>query len=78
MRRFKLSEIRSYILSGDAVNVGGYSWKEIEDLRKAEHGFDIVGTSFGAAGITGGVAQGRETGTFYAVASRCSALLQIF
>lgn len=78
MRKFKKLEIRGYIATGAAVDISGYSWKEIEELRQREKGFDIVGTSYSQIGITGGIAQGRETGTLYAVPSRCSALLQIF
>lgn len=78
MRRFQKSEIHSYIATGAAVDISAYSWKEIEELRNREKGFDIVGTSYSQIGITGGIAQGRETGTLYAVPFRCSALLQIF
>ena len=78
MRRFQKSEIRGYIATGAAVDISGYSWIEIKELRQRENGFDVVGTSYSQIGITGGIAQGRETGTLYAVLSRCSALLQIF
>ena len=78
MRKMKLREIREYIASGDAVSVTLYGFDALESLRKAENGFDKVGYSTGVYGISGGIVQGRETGTLYAVVGRTTALFQLF
>lgn len=70
--------IRSYVHDGIAEDISHKSFDEIEAIRKAEHGFDTIHYSVGVYGANGCVLRGYETGNFYAVTSRCTALAQVF
>ena len=78
MRKMTLREIRGYIATGAAVDISGYSFKSMQELRASEKGFDKIGYSTGLYGINGGIVQGCTSGQLYAIKSRGAALFQIF
>lgn len=71
MRKYKQSEIRAMIAAGMAEDITAHYNEIQEPVEK-------IGYSVGVYGINGGLLQGKETGKFYAVPSRCTALFYHF
>jgi len=74
MKRTTQKAIREEIIAGRAIDATYYTCEQYDNARTTEGGFCTVATSRGAYGCNGLLAQGRKTGTIYAVCVRSSAV----
>jgi len=73
----KLKEIKEYVRLGAAVDIGSFSFNQMQDFLHG-HNLEKVGTSHGVYGINGGLLRDLETGKLYAITARNSALFMAF
>lgn len=71
MRTFKKSEIKET----RAVDITTLTNAQYKELEKAENGFNIKGISTGIYGVSGAIATGNKTGTWYKITGKCNALI---
>lgn len=76
MRKYKQSEIKSFIRDGIAKELNG-TFEEIRDFIKS-HNLERVGYSAGTYGLNGGVIRDIDSSELYAIPARNSVLFMIF
>lgn len=74
MEKFTQKEIKHFLSVPGVINATNFGIEEYEAVSEKEHGFECVGLSHGKYGMNGGVFRGRETGTFYVVTARSTAI----
>ena len=74
MRKYRQKELKEYAALGFAQNVTYYDNDKYRDLIKEEGALDQIGYSTGIYGKNGALYQGKNTGNYYVITSRSSAL----
>lgn len=78
MRKYTHKELKTLIRTGAAVDITNHGTAEYEALIENEKDLDKLGYSSGIYGINGGLLQGQETGTLYAITARSTAVFIYF
>lgn len=78
MRKYTQRELRALVRTGAAVDITNHGTAEYKTLREKEKDLDKLGYSSGMYGINGGLLQGQETGTLYAITARSTAAFIYF
>jgi len=78
MRKYTQRDLKALVRTGAAVDITNHGTAEYKALLEKEKDFERIGYSTGTYGINGGLIQGRETGTLYAITARTSAVLIYF
>lgn len=77
MRKYTQKELKNLVFIGAAVSLNNWSFEQINELHRTKN-LDKIGYSSGIYGLNGGLVQDRETGDYYAITVRNSALFQLF
>ena len=80
MKKYTQRELKTLVRTGAAVNITNHGITEYKALieKEKEKGLDKLGYSSGIYGINGGLLQGQETGTLYAITARSTAAFIYF
>lgn len=78
MRKYTQKELKALARTGAAVDITNHGTEQYKELLKREKDFDRLGYSSGIYGINGGLIQGQETGTLYAITARSTAVFIYF
>lgn len=78
MRKSTQRELKALVRTGAAVDITNHGTAEYKALREKEKDLDKLGYSSGMYGINGGLLQGQETGTLYAITARSTAVFIYF
>lgn len=78
MRKYTQRELKALVKTGAAVDITNHGTAEYKALREKEKDLDKLGYSSGVYGINGGLLQGQETGTLYAITARSTAVFIYF
>lgn len=78
MRKYTQRELKALIKMGAAVDITNHGTAEYKALIEKEKDLDKLGYSSGIYGINGGLLQGQETGTLYAITARTTAAFIYF
>ena len=78
MRKYTQRELKTLVRTGAAVDITNHGTAEYNALREKEKDLDKLGYSSGMYGINGGLLQGQETGTLYAITARSTAVFIYF
>lgn len=78
MRKYTQKELKTLIRTGAAVDITNHGIAEYKALIENEKDLDKLGYSSGIYGINGGLLQGQETGTLYAITARSTAVFIYF
>lgn len=78
MRKYTQRELKALVRTGAAVDITNHGISEYKALINKEKYLEKLGYSSGIYGINGGLLQGRETGTLYAIAARSTAAFIYF
>lgn len=78
MRKYTQRELKALVKEGRAVNITNHGTAEYKTLKDREKDFEKLGYSSGMYGINGGLLQGQETGTLYAITARSTAVFIYF
>lgn len=78
MRKYTQRELKALVRTGAAVDITNHGISEYKALINKEKYLEKLGYSSGIYGINGGLLQGRETGTLYAITARTTALFIYF
>lgn len=78
MRKYTQRELKTLVRTGAAVDITSHGTAEYKALIEKEKDLDKLGYSSGMYGINGGLLQGQETGTLYAITARSTALFIYF
>ena len=78
MRKYTQRELKALVRTGAAVDITSHGTAEYKALREKEKDLDKLGYSSGLYGINGGLLQGQETGTLYAITARSTAVFIYF
>lgn len=78
MRKYTQRELKALVRTGAAVDITNHGTAEYKALREKEKALDKLGYSSGMYGINGGLLQGQETGTLYAITARSTAVFIYF
>lgn len=78
MRKYTQRELKTLVRTGAAVDITSHGTAEYKALIEKEKDLDKLGYSSGMYGINGGLLQGQETGTLYAITARSTAVFIYF
>lgn len=78
MRKYTQKELKTLVRTGAAVDITNHGTAEYRALIEKEKYLDKLGYSSGVYGINGGLLQGQETGTLYAITARSTATFIYF
>jgi hypothetical protein len=78
MRKYTQRELKALVRTGAAVDITNHGTAEYKALREKEKDLNKLGYSSGMYGINGGLLQGQETGTLYAITARSTAVFIYF
>lgn len=78
MRKYTQKELKTLVRTGAAVDITNHGTAEYRALIEKEKDLDKLGYSSGVYGINGGLLQGQETGTLYAITARSTAAFIYF
>ena len=78
MRKYTQRELKTLVRTGVAVDITNHGTAEYRALIEKEKDLDKLGYSSGVYGISGGLLQGQETGTLYAITARSTAAFIYF
>lgn len=78
MRKYTQKELKTLVRTGAAVDITNHGTAEYRALIEKEKYLDKLGYSSGVYGINGGLLQGQETGTLYAITARSTAAFIYF
>ena len=78
MRKYTQRELKTLVRMGAAVDITNHGTAEYEALINKEKDLEKLGYSSGIYGINGGLLQGQETGTLYAITARSIAAFIYF
>ena len=78
MRKYTQRELKTLVRTGAAVDITNHGTAEYEALINKEKDLEKLGYSSGIYGINGGLIQGKETGTLYAITARSTAAFIYF
>lgn len=78
MRKYTQRELKALVRTGAAVDITSHGTAEHKTLIEKEKDLDKLGYSSGLYGINGGLLQGQETGTLYAITARSTAVFIYF
>lgn len=73
MRKYTQRELKALVKMGAAMDITNHGTAEYKALMEKEKDLDKLGYSSGIYGINGGLLQGQETGTLYAITARTTA-----
>ncbi|MBQ2348674.1 MAG: hypothetical protein II388_09965 [Clostridia bacterium] len=77
MKKFTQRYFKNLVKEGKAHDLTGYDFNTLLAWIK-KHGYNKIAYSSGVYGINGGLIQDTETGEYYAITARNSALMMIF
>ena len=77
MRKTTKKDIKNYVTSGLASDITTYNFDDMKNFLHS-HDLDRIAYSIGTYGINAGLMQDRQTGEFFAITARNSALLMAF
>ena len=77
MRKYTKSQLADIVRKGWAEDISDYDFNQMDDFLM-KHNLDKIGYSSGKYGINGGLLQDKDTGDWYAIVGRNSALFQAF
>lgn len=78
MRKYTQRELKALVKMGAAVDITNHGTAEYKALMEKEKDLDKLGYSSGIYSINGGLLQGQETGTLYAITARTTAAFIYF
>lgn len=78
MRKYTQRELKTLVRTGAAVDITSHGTAEYKALIEKEKDLDKLGYSSGIYGLNGGLLQGQETGTLYAITARSTAVFIYF
>lgn len=78
MKKYTQRELKALVRTGAAVDITNHGITEYKALIEKEKDLDKLGYSSGIYGINGGLLQGQETGTLYAITARSTAVFIYF
>lgn len=78
MRKYTQRELKTLVRTGAAVDITSHGTAEYKALIEKEKDLNKLGYSSGMYGINGGLLQGQETGTLYAITARSTAVFIYF
>lgn len=78
MRKYTQRELKTLVRTGAAVDITNHGTAEYKVLIEKEKDLNKLGYSSGIYGINGGLLQGQETGTLYAITARSTAVFIYF
>lgn len=78
MRKYTQKELKTLVRTGAAVDITNHGTAEYRTLIEKEKYLYKLGYSSGVYGINGGLLQGQETGTLYAITARSTAVFIYF
>jgi len=78
MRKYTQKELKNLVRTGAAVDITNHGTAEYKALINKEKDLEKLGYSSGIYGINGGLLQGQETGTLYAITARSTAAFIYF
>lgn len=78
MRKYTQKELKAFVRTGAAVDITNHGTAEYKALINKEKGLEKLGYSSGIYGISGGLLEGQETGTLYAITARSTAVFIYF
>lgn len=70
--------IKQFLINPDAIDATRYTCEQYDEARKAEGGFEDICYSVGIYGRNGSVVKGRNSGRFYVVTCRSSAIFLFY
>lgn len=73
MKKTTQRALKDLVRTGIAQDITKHSTTEYKELVNRESGFDRISYSSGIYGINGGLIQGRNSGTLYAITARTTA-----
>lgn len=77
MRKYTKGQLADIVRKGWAEDISDYDFNQMDDFLK-NHNLEKIGYSSGKYGINGGLLQDRDTGDWYAIVGRNSAVFQAF
>ena len=77
LRKYTKREIRDYIRNGFATDITELSFSELKEWRNGRN-LEQIGYASGINGISAGIIKDRNTGEFFTITERTTALFSIF
>ena len=77
LRKYTKREIKEYVRDGLAADITKLSFSELKEWRNGRS-LEKIGYASGVYGISAGIIKDRNTGEFFAITERTTALFSIF